>query len=98
MRTHDQRAYEDAFKQRQRSYYIDQALKDCTEAITQTDEGTIIETLANIGNRAIRIGREGDTDDKLAFVDEVCTTMLRLINKRAVAQAELDFDRHERER
>lgn len=98
MKTHDQRAYEDAFEQRQRDYYTEQALKDCTEAITQTDEGTIIETLADIGNRAIRIAREGDTDDKLAFVDEVCTTMLRLIDKQAKAQASLDYERRERER
>lgn len=95
MKTHDQRAYEDAYEQRQRDDYIDLALKDCTEAITQNDEDTIIETLAVIGNRALRIEREGDTDDRLAFFDEVCKTMHKLIAKHAVAQAVIDLERRQ---
>ena len=97
MKTHDQLAHEAAFEQRQRDYHIDQALQDCAEAITQTDEDTILATLTVIGNRAIRVQRCGDTDDKLAFVDEVCTTMLRLIHKHAEIQACLDLERRDRE-
>ena len=93
MKTHDQRCYEDAFEQRQRDYHTEQALKDCTEALIQTDENTILETLTEIGNRAIRIQREGDTDDKIAFLDGVCKTMLALINKHAEIQACIDCER-----
>ena len=91
MKTHDQLAYEDAYEQRQRDDYIERALKDCTEALIQTDEDTIVATLSVIGNLAFQIQRCGDTDDKLAFVDEVCTTMLRLIHKYAEIEACLDL-------
>lgn len=72
---------------------IAEAMLDCTEALIKIDEIEILETLATIGNRALRNQREGDTDDKLAFVDEVCNTVFKLINKHAEAQASLDLER-----
>ncbi len=72
---------------------IAEALKDCTEALIKIDEIEILETLATIGNRALRIQREGDTDDKIEFVNEVCNTMFKLIQQHAEAQASLDLER-----
>ena len=90
MRTHDQRCYEDAFEQRQREYYIALALKDCTSAVDSTDENVISEILATIGNRARWILATGDLDDKIAFVDFVCSNLVNLINNYAEERAKDD--------
>ncbi len=71
---------------------IAEAMLDCTEAMIQTDEDTILDTVAEIGNRALRIQREGDTDDKIEFVNEVCSAMFKLIQQHAEAQASLDLE------
>ena len=78
---------------KQQEQYIAESLLDCTEAVDQTDENVIAKTLADIGNRALWIRRNGDTDEKLAYVDEVCAVMSNLINKYAEGQALIDLDR-----
>lgn len=97
MTTHDQRCYEDAFEQRQRSYYIEQALRDCTEAVDHADNEVTARILADIGNRARWIIHNGDTDDNLHFVEEVCMMMDALINRYAEDQATIDCERHQGE-
>ena len=82
MRTHDQRCYEDAYEQRQRDYHTEQALRDCTEAVDHADPDVIAAMLAEIGNLTIQIMKNGDIDEKIAFVDFVCSTITnKLINK-----------------
>ena len=80
---------------KQQEQYIAQALLDCTEAVDSTDENVINRTLSNIGNRAHWLYRNGDTDDKLFFVDEVCAIMKNLINRHAEEQALLDMERRQ---
>ncbi len=72
---------------------IAEAMLDCTEAMIKIDNIEILDTLGKIGNNALRIQREGDIDDKIEFVNEVCNTMFTLINKHAEAQASLDLER-----
>lgn len=90
MRTHEQRCYEDAYGQRQRDYHLDQALRDCTEAVDHTDFEVTAKMLSDIGNRARWILTSGDLDDKLSFADFVTSNMLNLINRYAEDQAHKD--------
>ena len=92
MKTHDQLAYEDAFEQRQRSYYIEQSLKNCTEAVNHADNEVAAKILADIGNRARWINRNGDADETLSFVETVCVMMDTMINKYADDQTDLDCE------
>ena len=98
MTTHDQRCYEDAFEQRQRDYYTEQALKDCTEAVNHADNEVTAKILADIGNMARWLLNNGDLDDKIAFPEFVFSQIANLIMKYAFEKAELDFERRERER
>ena len=90
MRTADQRCYEDAYGQRQHDYHTEQALRDCTESVDHADNEVVAKILADIGNRARWIIAAGDFDDKIAFVDFVCSNIIRLIEKYANDQAYRD--------
>lgn len=82
------------FYEQRKDEVIAEAFTDCTLALVKADEFVIIETLAEIGNNALRIQRNGDTDDKIAFVDSVCDSVFRLIRQYAEAQAERDLEKH----
>ena len=91
MKTHDQLAHEAAFEQRQRDYHTRQALKDCSDAVDHADPDVIAAMLAEIGNLARRTLKNGDTDEKIAFVDFVCSTITnKLINKFVDAETDKD--------
>lgn len=82
---------------KQREQYVAESLLDCTEAVDQTDENLIAKSLAKIGNRALWLNRNGDTDDKLAYVDNVCDVMSKLIHVYAAGQAFIDLERRQGE-
>ncbi len=82
---------------KQQEQYIAESLLDCTEAVDQTDENVIAKSLADIGNRSLWLKRNGDTDDKLAYVDEVCALISVLIHRYADGQALIDLERRQGE-
>lgn len=80
------------YYEQQRKQYIAWAAQDCTEAVDQTDENIVARSLASIGNRARWLSRDGDTDDKLAYIDEVLKVMDALIHNYAQVAASIDLD------
>ena len=92
MKTHDQRAYEDAFEQRQRDYHTSHALRDCTEAVDHADNELVAKILADIGNMARWLLNNGDLDEKIAFPEFVFSQIANLIMKYANDQARHDAE------
>ena len=92
MITHDQLAHEAAFEQRQRDYYTEQALKDCTEAVDHADNEVTAKILADIGNLARWLLNNGDLDDGIELIPHICELIDRLINKYANDQARHDAE------
>lgn len=82
------------YEQRQADYWKAQCAADCSEAVINTDENAVMDTLISIGNDARITLRDGDTDEKISFLDRVVARITKLIDDYAQEQAELDLERH----
>lgn len=72
--------------------YVAEAEKDCSDAIQAADEERVINALVYIGNKARRVRLNGDTDDKIEFINYVLLRIDLIIDDYAKAQAEKNMD------
>lgn len=82
------------YEQQQADYWKAQCATDCSEAVINSDENRILDDLISIGNDARITLRDGDTDEKISFVDRVVARIAKLVDDYANKHAELDLERH----
>ena len=82
------------YERQQADYWKAQCATDCSEAVINSDENRILDDLINIGNDARITLRDGDTDEKISFVDRVVARIAKLVDDYANEQAEMDLERH----
>lgn len=82
------------YERQQAEYWKAQCATDCSEAVIDSDENRILDVLITIGNDARATQHDGDTDEKIAFVDRVVARITQLIDNYATERAELDLERH----
>lgn len=82
------------YEQQQADYWKAQCAVDCSDAVYATDENKVMADLISIGNDARITLRDGDTDEKISFLDRVVARITKLIDDYATEQADLDLERH----